>query len=200
MSILADSSILKAVDDGKIKITPFDIKKVSSNSYDVSLAKTLIVYTEGLLDCKKDNPYKEVEIPEEGIVLIPGELYLGCTVEKFETEDYIIMFEGKSSLARLGLFSHISAGFGDYGFIGHLTLEFSCVKPIRIYKNMPVGQVYYETMEGMCINKYGKNVTSKYQNNEQKPVPSRMHLNFKDVLHRQRFIDSGVAGIEDVQD
>ncbi|MCS6823893.1 MAG: dCTP deaminase, partial [Cytophagaceae bacterium] len=117
----------------EIFIDPFDDKKLNPNSYNLTLHKEILVYEQELLDMKIENKAVRHEIPDEGLVLVPGKLYLGRTVEHTMTKNYVPMLEGRSSIGRLGLFVHITAGFGDVGFCGYWTLEMFCVQPIRIY-------------------------------------------------------------------
>jgi len=145
-----------------IFIEPFNEKQLNPNSYNLRLANELIVYDEEILDMKKDNKFKKIIIPEEGYVLQPGKLYLGRTAEFTRTENLVPMLEGRSSIGRLGLFIHVTAGFGDVGFSGYWTLEIHCVQPIRIYPNVEICQIYYHTIEG-DFHTYSK---GKYQNNK----------------------------------
>jgi dCTP deaminase len=126
------------------------------------------VYKDAVLDMKKKHDVSPLIIPEEGLLLEPHRLYLGRTVEFTGTEGYVPMLEGRSSIGRLGLFIHITAGFGDVGFKGFWTLEIFCVQPIRIYPNVEICQIFYHTIEG-AYEKYGvgtyKNKSGKYQDN-----------------------------------
>jgi dCTP deaminase len=121
--------------------------KLNPNSVNLTLAPKLIVYDLGynrVLDCRKSCPTYEFEIPDEGCVLQPWQLYLGSTVEYTETHPpYVPAIEGRSSLGRLGLSVHTTAGFGDCGFKGHWTLELSVVHPLRVYAGMDVCQIHY---------------------------------------------------------
>ena len=105
---------------------------------------------------------KSIQIPEEGYLLEPGKLYLGRTVEYTETDKYVPMLEGRSSIGRLGLYIHVTAGFGDVGFSGYWTLEMHCLQPIRIYPNVEICQIYYHTING----KYDLYSSGKYANNQ----------------------------------
>ena len=158
--ILTGSGILEAVKDGLIEITRFDEKRLNPNSYNLTLDKELIVYKEYILDMKKPNDFVKITIPEEGFVLEPGRLYLGSTVERTCSLHYVPMIEGRSSFGRLGLFIHATAGFGDIGFNGKWTLEFSCVEPIRIYSGVEICQIYFHTAIGPNDRLYN----GKYQN------------------------------------
>ena len=119
------------------------------------------MYEDHILDMKKTNKVKTIEIPEEGFVLQPNHRYLGRTVEYTTTEGFVPMLEGRSSIGRLGLYIHVTAGFGDVGFSGYWTLEIQCVQPVRIYPFMEICQIYYHTIEGDYLNSY----SGKYQNN-----------------------------------
>ena len=158
--ILSGKEILKHM--GKeIIITPFDEKRINPNSYNLSLADELLVYEKDELDMKKPNPTKQIVIPEEGLLLEPNRLYLGRTNEFTKTDRYVPMLEGRSSTGRLGLFIHVTAGFGDIGFAGYWTLEIFCVQPVRIYPNVEICQIYYHDIDG----EYDLYSSGKYQNN-----------------------------------
>lgn len=103
-----------------------------------------------------------IHIPEEGIVLEPNKLYLGRTHEYTKTKCFVPMLEGRSSIGRLGLFIHVTAGFGDVGFAGYWTLEMFCVQPIRIYAGVEICQIYFHTVLGEADSYNG----GKYQNNK----------------------------------
>jgi len=157
----------------KLVIAPYDHKNIGPNSYDVHLADELLVYKTGTygvlrhppLDMKRDNPHDILTIPEEGLVLQPGTLYLGRTVEYTETEGLVPMLEGRSSAGRLGLSIHITAGFGDVGFKGHWTLEMTVVHPLRVYSGVSVAQIYYYQVSKPYTS-YGEDFVrgAKYQN------------------------------------
>lgn len=158
--ILSGKEIAARIGDG-IVIDPFDPQRINPNSYNLSLHNELVVYRDKLLDMKRDNPYHRLTIPPEGLVLEPSRLYLGRTVEYTETRGLVPMLEGRSSVGRLGLFVHVTAGFGDVGFKGYWTLEIFCVQPIRIYAGIEICQIYYHTLEG----DYDSYSSGKYQNN-----------------------------------
>ena len=146
---------------GDIVIEPFDPQRLNPNSYNLSLHNQLLVYEDRLLDMKTPNPIRELTIPPEGLVLEPDKLYLGRTNEFTKTERFVPMLEGRSSVGRLGLFIHVTAGFGDVGFAGYWTLEIFCVQPIRIYPNVEICQIYYNDIKG----DYDLYSSGKYQNN-----------------------------------
>ncbi|MGB8468443.1 MAG: dCTP deaminase [Candidatus Babeliales bacterium] len=144
-----------------IILEPFNKKQLGPNSYNLRLHDTLLIYTQPTLDMKRSNAVEQLTIPAEGFVLQPGILYLGRTVEFTRTENLVPMLEGRSSIGRLGLFIHITAGFGDVGFAGYWTLEMFCVQPIRVYPNVEICQIFYHTIQG-DFDRYNSN---KYQNN-----------------------------------
>lgn len=158
----------------EIKIEPYNENQLNPNSYNLRLHNELLVYDEEVLDMKKPNKVKRIIIPEEGLVLEPGKLYLGRTLEYTETDKYVPMLEGRSSIGRLGLFIHVTAGFGDVGFKGYWTLEIFCVQPIRIYSGVELCQIYYHSVEG----EYDKYASGKYQNNEG-VQPSLLYKDFQ---------------------
>ena len=175
--ILSDTKILECIDSGDIVITPFDIKNMGGNSYDVHLSKHLAQYTDDVLDAKKHNEIRHFEIPEEGYVLEPGQLYLGSTMEYTETHKHVPFLEGKSSTGRLGIDIHATAGKGDVGFCGFWTLEISGSKPVRVYAGMPIGQVIYYVVEGEVERLYHKKANAKYSQQEALPKESMMWKN-----------------------
>lgn len=158
--ILSGKEIEKNI-GSNILIEPYDKKRLNPNSYNLSLSDELLVYTEPILDMKKPNPVKRITIPKQGLQLEPGRLYLGRTSEYTKTDKFIPMLEGRSSIGRLGVFIHVTAGFGDVGFAGYWTLEIFCVQPIRIYPGVEICQIYYHDIHG----DYEPYKSGKYQNN-----------------------------------
>lgn len=158
----------------EIIIEPFNEEQLNPNSYNLRLNNRLLVYNNNLLDMKQNNPVSEIIIPEDGLILEPNKLYLGSTVEYTETDCYVPMVEGRSSIGRLGLFIHVTAGFGDVGFKGHWTLEIFCVQPIKIYPNVELCQTFYHSIEG----KYDRYNSGKYQGNKG-VQPSMLYKDFK---------------------
>lgn len=145
-----------------ILIDPFNENQVNPNSYNLRLHNELLVYDTPVLDMKEDNPAKKIIIPEDGLLLDSRKLYLGRTMEYTETHNLVPMLEGRSSVGRLGLFVHITAGFGDVGFKGYWTLEIFCVQPIKIYPSIEICQIFYHSVEG----DYTPYQSSKYQGNK----------------------------------
>ena len=148
--------------DKDIFIEPFDQKQLNPNSYNLKLHHELLVYDSPLLDMKQPNPTTCLSIPEEGLIIEPGKLYLGRIKEYTKTFNLVPMLEGRSSIGRLGLFIHVTAGFGDVGFCGYWTLEIFSIHPIKIYPGVEICQIYYHTIEGEHVPY--KN--GKYQNNQ----------------------------------
>ncbi len=178
--ILSGLKIKEEIKKGNIVIEPFDDIKINNksrlgpNSYNLSLYNKLLVYKNSPLDMKKNNEVEEIIIPEEGLVLEPNKLYLGRTIERTFTDKYVPMLEGRSSVGRLGIFIHSTAGFGDIGFDGTWTLEISCIQPVKIYPNMQICQIYYHTIEG----EYETYNSNKYQH-QNDIIPSKMYKDFE---------------------
>ena len=159
--ILSGLAIKERIQAGSILIDPFDESRLNPNSYNLRLHDRLLVYREAVLDIKKPNAYELLTLPPEGLILEPGRLYLGRTLEYTRTDSLVPMLEGRSSIGRLGLCVHVTAGFGDVGFAGYWTLEIHAVEPIRIYPYIEICQIYYHTIEG----DYVPYRSGKYQNN-----------------------------------
>ena len=177
--ILSDKKILEEMKKGNIVIDPFNREKLGTNSYDVHLGKWLAVYEDKILDAKTHNKIKTFEIPDQGYILQPGILYLGVTLEYTETRNFVPFLEGKSSIGRLGIDIHATAGKGDAGFCNSWTLEISVKMPVRVYKGMPIGQLIYFEMDGEIEIPYNKKLNAKYNQRTEYPVESMMFKNFK---------------------
>lgn len=176
--ILSDAEILSHIESGAIVVEPFRRECLGSNSYDVHLGKTLAIYTTKILDARKPTAIEYMEIPEEGYVLQPAEFYLGVTEEYTETHKHVPFLEGKSSIGRLGIDIHATAGKGDVGFCNTWTLEISVKKPVRVYAGMPIGQLIYFEVRGEILTPYNKKGSAKYNAHTNKPVESKMWMNF----------------------
>jgi dCTP deaminase len=194
MSILTGLEIKRQVELGNIVIDPFDEKCLNPNSYNFHLSNKLLVYVHGqvnlgfygiysmlvpspdypdrILDMAKDNPVQEIEIPPTGIILYPGRLFLGCTTEYTETHCFAPVIEGRSSVGRLGVQVHLTAGFGDCKFMGDWTLELTVVHPIRIYAGVAICQIAYEMLVGEQTP-----YTGKYQG-QRGPKASKLWKDF----------------------
>ncbi|MFM8414883.1 MAG: dCTP deaminase [Planctomycetota bacterium] len=144
-----------------ILIDPFDESRLNPNSYNLSLHDEVLVYEEVVLDMRKSNRVQRIAIPADGLVLTPNQLYLGRTAERTETHNLVPMIEGRSSVGRLGLFVHVTAGFGDVGFAGYWTLEMFAVQPVKIYPGVPICQIFFHEIVG-DITEYA---SDKYQHN-----------------------------------
>ena len=175
--ILTDHQIMQEIEKGTIAIEPFHRECLGSNSYDVHLGKTLAVYTDKTLDARKHNQIKSFEIPVEGYVLQPDEFYLGVTAEYTETKAHVPFLEGKSSVGRLGIDIHATAGKGDVGFCNHWTLEISVKQPVRVYPGMPIGQLIYFEIKGELATPYNLKASAKYNQKTPFPVESMMWKN-----------------------
>jgi dCTP deaminase len=149
--ILGHKDIIEAYHNGDVIISPYDETNVGPNSYDVTLNNKLRIYRNSPLDMKSENQTEVLTITESGVILKPNILYIGATNETATSNKYVPMFEGRSSIGRLGISTHVTAGFGDVGF-GYIdgvcqyptwTLEISVIEPIKVYPNVRIGQVYF---------------------------------------------------------
>ena len=186
--VLSDRTIRAELAAGRIAIEPHDPHLVQPSSVDVRVDRRFRVFHNARY------PYIDVRQPMEELtelveppggepfILHPGEFVLGQTLERLTLpDDLVARLEGKSSLGRLGLLIHSTAGFVDAGFSGKLTLELSNVAnlPITIYEGMPIGQISFMRMDGPVERPYGSRDTrSKYQG-QAEPTPSRYYLNFR---------------------
>ena len=186
--ILSDRDLLAEINKGSIIIEPFDPACVQPSSIDVKVSNLFRVFrnhTAAVLDVKKDltGLMELVEVPEgEAFLLHPGEFALGSTLERVAVPNNLVArVEGKSSLGRLGLVIHSTAGFIDAGFDGHVTLELANLAnlPITLYPGMKIGQISFITMTSPAEKPYGSGAHgSKYQG-QRGPTPSRYFENFK---------------------
>jgi len=175
--ILTDKTIIDEIIEGNIVIEPLIRASIGTNSVDLTLSNKLIMYTDNVLDVRKKPQTAEIIIPEEGMILQPGILYLASTVEYTETLRHVPIIQGKSSLGRLGLFVHITAGFGDVNFKGHWTLELACIQPVKIYPGMKIAQICYHDISEMPYTDYAHKKDAKYKNQGKDPVASKNYLN-----------------------
>jgi dCTP deaminase len=201
--ILTGKQVEKEVDDGGIVIEPFYRECLNPVSVDLHLGEHAAVYSDvsfikqvdrsldervgfgeidlafmsGVLDARKENPVVRFDIPKEGLVLRPGCLYLMHTLERVHTRHFVPVLDGKSSIGRLGIKVHETAGYGDPGFDGQYTLEVTCVHPVRVYAGMRFCQIRFHTMVGE-VELYGHR--SNYVGTLAKgPVPSRSFKQFE---------------------
>ena len=185
--ILSDRSIKESIADGRIVITPYDESLVQPASIDIRLDGRFRVFRNYRYSCIDPKALQEdltelIEVgPDEPFIVHPGEFILGNTVERIKLgDDLVARLEGKSSLGRLGLIVHATAGYVDPGFEGNITLELSNVAnlPIRLYPGMKVGQISFFAMSTPADRPYGHpGLGSKYKG-QSAPTASRMHLNF----------------------
>ena len=186
--ILSDVDIRKALSSGDIGIEPFDESAVQPSSVDLRVDhyfRTFHNHRHSFIDVRRpmDDLTELVEVAaSEAFILHPGEFVLGSTLEYVRLpDDLVARLEGKSSLGRLGLLIHSTAGYVDPGFEGHLTLELSNVAnlPITIYPGMKIGQISFFTLSSPAENPYGSgSVGSKYQG-QRGPTPSKYYKNFE---------------------
>lgn len=174
--ILTGPEIRKRFDAGDITIDPFDEKQLNPASYDLRLGDHYAVYVfstredgeNDVLDAKKDNLVEDLLMPPDGLLLRPGQLYLMHTVELVLSESCVPIVDGKSSIGRLGVSVHQTAGFGDPGFDGQYTLEVTCVHPVRLYAGMRICQIRFHATLGEVVLYRGNYTGSKSRG----PVPS----------------------------
>jgi dCTP deaminase len=186
--VLSDRTIRAEIDAGRIVFDPYDPGLIQPSSVDVRVDRRFRVFHSArhpYIDVRKpmEDLTELIEVPEdEPFILHPGEFVLGQTLERVRLPDDIVArLEGKSSLGRLGLLIHSTAGFVDAGFEGNLTLELSNVAnlPITIYHGMPIGQISFMRMDAPVERPYGSDEAgSKYQG-QAEPTASRFHLNFE---------------------
>lgn len=191
--ILSDRTLREQLSAGRIVVDPLDESLIQPSSIDVRISNMFRVFrnhTAGVIDVKQDlaeltelieMPTDEHGVGDTPFMLHPGEFVLGSTLERIGVpEDLVGRVEGKSSLGRLGLMIHSTAGFIDAGFDGHITLELANVAslPITLYPGMKIGQVSFMQMSSPAERPYGQGASgSKYQG-QQGPTPSRYFENF----------------------
>jgi dCTP deaminase len=191
--ILSDRTLREQLDAGRIVIDPLDETLIQPSSIDVRISNLFRVFrnhTRGVIDVKQDltDLTELIEMPAsldgndtEAFMLHPGEFVLGSTLERVGVPDDLVgRVEGKSSLGRLGLMIHSTAGFIDAGFDGHITLELANVAslPITLYPGMKIGQISFMEMTSPADKPYGQGAAgSKYQG-QRGPTPSRYFENF----------------------
>jgi dCTP deaminase len=185
--VLSDRTITRLLEQGRIEIDPYDPALLQPSSVDVRVDNSFRVFRNNrapYIDVKKEHDLTElVEIgDDEPFILHPGEFVLGSTLERVALpDDLVARLEGKSSLGRLGLLIHSTAGFIDPGWDGHVTLELSNVAnlPITIYAGMKIGQLSFVQMAEPTDHPYGTSgLGSKYQG-QRGPTPSRYWKNFE---------------------
>ncbi|MSQ26509.1 MAG: dCTP deaminase [Dehalococcoidia bacterium] len=186
--VLSDRTIKELIRAGSIGIEPFDEKMVQPASVDVHLDNKMLVFrnhSRPFIDVREDMGGLTEMVEFEGdtpFVLHPGEFVLGSTLEHISIpNDLVARLEGKSSLGRIGLLIHSTAGYVDPGWRGHLTLELSNVAnlPIQLYHKMKIGQLSFLQLSTPVDNPYGSAALgSKYQN-QTVPTASRVHRDYR---------------------
>ncbi|WP_328955076.1 dCTP deaminase domain-containing protein [Kitasatospora purpeofusca] len=172
MPILTGPEIVRERDLGRLRIDPFNPAQVNPNSYNLTLGPTLAFYTSPVLDTRAANAYEEVEIPPNGIVLQPDRIYLGASVEVVGSDFHVPMMGSRSGSARLGAYSHVTAGLIDQGSLGQLTHQLRVVQPLRVYAGDSLAQVMFFSTVGQAQLYDGK-----YQGSRG-PMPSQIHRDF----------------------
>jgi len=199
--LLSDRDIRAELADGRLGLDPFDPAMVQPSSVDVRLDRYFRLFDNHkypFIDPAEDQPEltRLIEVdPDEPFILHPGEFALGSTYERVSLpDDVAARLEGKSSLGRLGLLTHSTAGFIDPGFSGHVTLELSNVAtlPIKLWPGMKIGQVCYFRLTSPAENPYGAGPYGNRYQGQRGPTASRSALNF----HRTDVgaTDAGSAG------
>lgn len=180
--ILTGAEIKEQVANGRILLDPFDSAAIGPNSVDLHLDSTMLVYKRwcsgrgDYLDMAIDNPTDSINIPRQGRILYPGYLYLASTIEKCGSDHFVTCIEGRSSVGRLGISIHKTAGVGDIGFKSHWVLEIDVIIPVKIYPGIRICQALFFTPYGNRETSYsGKYVT------QSGPVASRIHLD-KEII------------------
>lgn len=154
--ILTGKSIEEFVSSGDISISPFSPKHVTTNSYDLTLGNKFIRYTEKIMDPKRENQHDVIECGPEGIMLHKGDFLLAHSVEKLGSKKYVPIIHAKSSIARMGLFVHVTADLIDIGSFGCVTFQLHSTLPIRLFPGMKIGQVTFWKPLGEIILYDGK--------------------------------------------
>jgi dCTP deaminase len=154
--ILTGKSIEEFVRNGDISISPFSKNNITTNSYDLTLGCQFIRYSEEVMDPKKENKYDIIECGPEGILLSKGDFLLAHSIEKLGSNKYVPIIHAKFSIARLGLFVHITADLIDIGSFGCVTFQLHSTLPIRLFPGMKIGQVTFWKPLGEIIPYSGK--------------------------------------------
>lgn len=159
--ILTGNKIDEEVNNKKIIIEPYDKDCLNPNSYNFHLGDTFFIYKNKVLDPKVEQPTRKLHLGEKGMILQPGELYLGHTQEVMGSDFFAPFIFGRSSVGRLGIFVQINAPLGDIGFKGKWTLQITPVRPVRVYPGMKIGQIFFLKPEGEITLYNGKYQNSK---------------------------------------
>ena len=189
--LLSDRDIASEIQKGRVKVEPFTDAMIQPSSVDVRLDRFFRVfenhkYSEINPSIEQDELTREVEVgPEDSFILHPGEFVLASTYEVITLPDDIAgRLEGKSSLGRLGLLTHSTAGFIDPGFSGHITLELSNVAnlPVRLFPGMKIGQLCLIKLSSPAEHPYGSAIYGSRYQGQRGPTPSRSWMNFHQTI------------------
>ncbi len=184
--ILSDRDIVKYIESKHIKVDPFDENKIQPASLDIHLDNKFRIFDTlkiPFIDLKKEYHITNlIHIEDDPLLLHPGDFVLGSTFEHISISNHLVArIEGKSSLGRLGLLVHSTAGFIDPGWSGPLTLELRNISnlPITLYYKMPVAQIAFMLLSSPSQNSYGSDkLNNKYQN-QASPAESKFYLNYQ---------------------
>ncbi|MEV5819249.1 dCTP deaminase [Micromonospora haikouensis] len=190
--LLSDTDITRAIGSGQLRITPHEASLIQPSSVDVRLDRHLLLwperhpdvwYVDDYIDPAVENPMTSVEISDRGSLIAPGQMVLASTVEHITLDATLAArVEGKSSIGRLGLATHITAGFIDPGFSGHITLELvnHAPRPILLHAGMRIGQLCLFQLTSPASRPYGSDgLASHYQQQPRGPVASRSHIGWR---------------------
>jgi dCTP deaminase len=185
--LLSDRDIAAEIKNGRVKVEPFEAKMIQPSSVDVRLDRFFRVFENHRYEVidpsiEQSELTREVAVaPTEFFILHPGEFVLASTYEVITLPDDIAgRLEGKSSLGRLGLLTHSTAGFIDPGFSGHITLELSNVAnlPVKLYPGMKIGQLCLIKLSSPAEHPYGSAIYGSRYQGQRGPTPSKSWLNF----------------------
>lgn len=156
---LTGSQIIESVRDGLITITPFREEQVNPNSYNYRLGSRMQKIISDEIDMLSEDEFEDIDIGSSGLVLEPGECYLGHTMETFGSRHFASLITGRSSVGRKFVTNHITAGLIDVGFFGEITLEITVQRRTRVYAGLPFGQIFWFSLHGSATPVYN----GKYQ-------------------------------------
>jgi dCTP deaminase len=168
--ILTGTEIQNQYELGRIEISPFRDRALTTNSYDLRLGCSLLAYTGAVLDPRANNPYETIVLDEGGWEMKPGDFLLGATMERIGSDHFVPIIHARSGTARLGLFVHVTADLIDIGSYGCSTLQLHATLPVRLYPGMPIAQVSFWVPSGEIRLYDGKYIRSRG------PVPSLAYL------------------------
>lgn len=170
--ILTGIQIKEECHKRRIKISPFNEEHITTNSFDLTLGDTLLKYENQLIDAKLPQDFQEIKIDKDGYQMNAGDFLLGHSNEKLGSDHFVPIIHGRSSVARLGLFVHVTADLIDIGWHGQVTFQFYSTLPVRLYPGMRIGQVTFWKPKGEILLYKGK-----YQNSEG-PNSSQIYKDF----------------------